>query len=93
MKYTLDSSGNVVNNTIWKQAWLSVDELNILYYWTKEWQNFVAQLQKGHIKLSKNSNQLIWNFINSNGEYTAKLGYLLSTTWDIGINPTWWKYL
>lgn len=95
MKSTLDKINDPTLTTIWKQSWLNTDALHILKIWLKDWWAFVVELEKGHIKLTENIDELNWNYNNSDGAFSTKLGYLSTTTWDLGINnncrKSFWK--
>jgi hypothetical protein len=51
--------------------------------------NYTIALQKSHIHLSENLDELAWSFPQSGGSYSTKLNYtsLMSREEE---NPTWW---
>ena len=50
-KATLEKIFDLVNTTIWEQAWYNNDDLNITTGWKDEWTNFIAELKKRHVRL------------------------------------------
>ena len=86
---SLDKIGDPHNTTIQKQSWLNNDDLNILDVWKEEWQNYIAKLEKGHIRLTKESDELIWTYNEEGVSFTSKIRYISITNWDPRINRNW----
>lgn len=62
------------NATIYKN-WLTREVVNILKVWKKDWRNYTSKLEKGHIRLIEEPDEILWNY-KEGGSFTTKLGYI-----------------
>jgi hypothetical protein len=68
-----ESTGNWSSTSIWKQEWHSSEALELDAIWEQDWRNYISTLQKAHIHLSENRDELAWSFPQSGGSYLTKL--------------------
>lgn len=59
--------------------------------WKEERSTYIEALQRGHIKIIDEVDEMMWNFNKEGGSYTTKLGYIFGLEWDPSINKSRWK--
>jgi hypothetical protein len=77
---------------LWRQGWKSPRDLGLEDDYARFWEIYASELHKGHIRLSDQTDKLIWSYNKQGGYYTVKLGYqvLFGQGGDV---RWWWKAL
>jgi hypothetical protein len=75
---------------LWKQGWLSVDQLGIDVYFVEVWNKYILELRNGHIRLKEDQDEFTWNKNKSARYYLAKLSYEVLSSIDDQEESWWW---
>jgi hypothetical protein len=54
-----------------------------------EWNNFIFELNKEHIRIREGEDELVWVYNAIGGQYMTKLGYVSMLENNL-VNNEWW---
>jgi len=89
---TLDLIVDEVSKTIWRQGWYIVIQLGIHVEWRLFWDLFLSALNKGHVRIVDQRDELFSIYDVTGGQYIAKYGYQALVEDQIPNHVWWWKF-
>lgn len=57
----------------------------------EDWKNYITTLKNGHVRLTYELDDLVWNLNEEGGYFSGEMGYTSGLTWDPVVNSKWWK--
>jgi len=91
-KVSLNSMSNPTISTISSQGWFNFFYLNLTSEWASDCNNYIATLQRVHIRFGPLEDELIWGINMVGGSDSTKLG--CEALFGVEINDEawwWWK--
>lgn len=91
--FTLNQIVDQESSSLWRQAWLKGDVLQLEERWLGEWENFISNLQNSNIRILDKRDGLRWVHSPS-GIYSPKFDYnWLMSQKGWGESEWWFKSL
>eukprot|EP00253_Pinus_taeda_P008165 PITA_08165 len=88
--YNLHQIEKIGHSSIWGQAWMSGEDLDLDPVWWDDWNIFTQELSRSNVRIKDRPDQLVWAHADS-GSYTPKAGYKFLMTKKGWEEPDWWS--
>ncbi|KAH9294277.1 hypothetical protein KI387_040519, partial [Taxus chinensis] len=76
---------------IWRRGWKSDQTLDLGGDCVHSWNDYLAKLRRGHIRLQEEPDCIVWTQNKTVGIYTARLGYKVLMAIENQAACWWWS--